>query len=416
MVENKEELKMRIRIRISLFCILCLLLGACSNEEMIPSTSEGGEECAFQFLLRVPGTIDVETKAGTETTILKLGDTNIYNVWILQFKKDGTELLKAVFADRNSITAVPGSGGTDYSQLLIQLTKDDMRFKNETSEFYIIVNAEEMNATEATASLFGNDGTSGIPKTLSVTELMAKTKSITYSSDGSPTGTNILSSGPTDYTKDPSSSEADMKLVVLSRMYRAFAKVTVTVNSSVASGNFKLIDTKPVIMPNVPKATRLYDDDSTYPTISSPLSTNFYTEEIPVSGITLGDKEGVFYMAENIRGTGLATTAQEKNKKDMGPGTGGSLEGCTYLLVRGQYQYPLGGGAYSSPIDVEYKFYLGGDLVTDYNIYRDYHYKLTVNIAGPNSADLRITITNGNVAAFDDVDNVENTVNFGEEK
>lgn len=410
MVGNKEELKMRI----SLFCILCLLLGACSNEDMIPSESEGGEECAFQFLLRVPGTIDVETKAGTE--IFKLGDTNIYNVWILQFKEDGTKLLKAVFADRNSITAVPGSGGTDYSQLLIQLTKDDMRFKNETSEFYIIVNAEEMNATEATASLFGNDGTSGIPKTLSVTDLMAKTKSIAYSGDGSPTGTNILSSGPTNYTKDPSSSEADMRLVVLSRMYRAFAKVTVNVNSSVASGNFKLIDTKPVIMSNVPKVTRLYDDDSTYPTISSPLSTNFYTEEIPVSGITLGDKEGVFYMAENIRGTGLATTAQEKNKKDMGPGTGGSLEGCTYLLVRGQYQYPLGGGAYSSPIDVEYKFYLGGDLVTDYNIYRDYHYKLTVNIAGPNSADLRVTITNGNVAVFDDVDNVENTVNFGEEK
>ena len=387
MVENKEELKMRIRI--SLFCILCLLLGACSNEEMIPSTSEGGEECAFQFLLRVPGTIDVETKAGTEPKILKLGDTNIYNVWILQFKKDGT-------------------------QLLIQLTKDDMRFKNETSEFYIIVNAEDMNATEATATLFVDAG--GIPTALSVTELMAKTKSIIYSSDGSPTGTNILSSGPTDYTKDPSSSEADMKLVVLSRMYRAFAKVTVTVNSLVTSGNFKLIDTKPVIMSNVPKVTRLYDDDSTYPTISSPLSTNFYTEEIPVSGITLGEKEGVFYMAENIRGTGLATTAQEKNKKDMGPGAGGSLDGCTYLLVRGQYQYPLGGGTYSSPIDVEYKFYLGGDLVTDYNIYRDYHYKLTVNIAGPNSADLRVTITNGNVAVFDDVDNVENTVNFGEEK
>ena len=54
--------------------------------------------------------------------------------------------------------------------------------------------------------------------------------------------------------------------------------------------------------------------------------------------------------------------------------------------------------------------------MTDYNIYQDYHYKLTVNIACPNSADLRVTITNGNVAVFDDVDNVENTVNFGEEK
>ena len=165
-------------MRISLFCILCLLLGACSNEEMIPSTSEGGEECAFQFLLRVPGTIDVETKAGTEPEILKLGDTNIYNVWILQFKKDGTELLKAVFADRNSITAVPGSSSTTYDQLLIQLMKDDMRFKNETSEFYIIVNAEDMNATEVTAKLFVKEG--GIPTSLSVTELMAKTKSIIY--------------------------------------------------------------------------------------------------------------------------------------------------------------------------------------------------------------------------------------------
>ena len=74
-----------MRIRISLFCILCLLLGACSNEEMIQSTYEGGEECAFQLLIRVPGTIDVEMKAGTEPIILILGDTNLYNVWSLQF-------------------------------------------------------------------------------------------------------------------------------------------------------------------------------------------------------------------------------------------------------------------------------------------------------------------------------------------
>lgn len=67
-----------------------------------------------------------------------------------------------------------------------------MRFKNETSEFYIIVNAEDMNATEVTAKLFVKEG--GVTS-LSVTELMAKTKSI-YSSDGSPTGTNMLSSGP----------------------------------------------------------------------------------------------------------------------------------------------------------------------------------------------------------------------------
>jgi len=39
-----------------------------------------------------------------------------------------------------------------------------MRFKNETSEFYIIVNAEDMNATEVTAKLFVKEG--GIPTSL----------------------------------------------------------------------------------------------------------------------------------------------------------------------------------------------------------------------------------------------------------
>ncbi|WP_196047712.1 DUF4906 domain-containing protein, partial [Parabacteroides distasonis] len=141
--------------------------------------------------------------------------------------------------------------------------------------------------------------------------------------------------------------------------------------------------------------------------------TNFY-DETPVSGITLGEKYGTFYLAENIRGTGTATSAQEKNIGSKGPG--GTLNDCTYLLVKGQYKYYLGqiSGAskYSDPIDVEYKFYLGGDLVTDYNIYRDYHYKITVDIAGPNSADYRVKITNGNVAVFDDADTVENEVTF----
>jgi len=360
-------------------------------------------------MLKAPGTIEVDTK-GVDTkakAILKLGETAVYNVWILQFKSDGTELLKAVFANQDDIQSV---GGDDtYDQLLIQLTKEGMRFKNEDSVFYIIVNGEASTATEETANLFVAAG--GIPATLTEGDLMAKTKDITYSADGSATGANILSSGPTAYKKD--GTNTDMKLVVLSRMYRAFAKVTVHVESSIKAvdGQFSLIPTTPVIIANVPKKTRLYDDGSSpYPASGA---TNFY-DETPVSGITLGEKDGTFYLAENIRGTGTATSAQEKNIGSKGPG--GTLNDCTYLLVKGQYKYYLGqiSGAskYSDPIDVEYKFYLGGDLVTDYNIYRDYHYKITVDIAGPNSVDYRVKITNGNVAVFDDADTVENEVIF----
>ncbi|MDB9080803.1 hypothetical protein [Parabacteroides distasonis] len=396
-------------MKINIVCLLCLLFSACNNENIIEPSSGNGDECAFQFMLKAPGTIEVDTK-GIDTkakAILKLGETAVYNVWILQFKSDGTELLKAVFANQDDIQSV---GGDDtYDQLLIQLTKEGMRFKNEDSVFYIIVNGEASTATEETANLFVAAG--GIPATLTEGDLMAKTKDITYSADGSATGANILSSGPTAYKKD--GTNTDMKLVVLSRMYRAFAKVTVHVESSIKAvdGQFSLIPTTPVIIANVPKKTRLYDDGSSpYPASGT---TNFY-DETPVSGITLGEKYGTFYLAENIRGTGTATSAQEKNIGSKGPG--GTLNDCTYLLVKGQYKYYLGqiSGAskYSDPIDVEYKFYLGGDLVTDYNIYRDYHYKITVDIAGPNSADYRVKITNGNVAVFDDADTVENEVTF----
>lgn len=396
-------------MKINIVCLLCLLFSACNNENIIEPSSGNGDECAFQFMLKAPGTIEVDTK-GIDTkakAILKLGETAVYNVWILQFKSDGTELLKAVFANQDDIQSV---GGDDtYDQLLIQLTKEGMRFKNEDSVFYIIVNGEASTATEETANLFVAAG--GIPATLTEGDLMAKTKDITYSADGSATGANILSSGPTAYKKD--GTNTDMKLVILSRMYRAFAKVTVHVESSIKAvdGQFSLIPTTPVIIANVPKKTRLYDDGSSpYPASGT---TNFY-DETPVSGITLGEKDGTFYLAENIRGTGTATSAQEKNIGSKGPG--GTLNDCTYLLVKGQYKYYLGqiSGAskYSDPIDVEYKFYLGGDLVTDYNIYRDYHYKITVDIAGPNSADYRVKITNGNVAVFDDADTVENEVTF----
>lgn len=404
MAGSKEELNMRI----NLFCLLCLLFSACSNENPVLPSSGNGEECVFQFMLRVPGTIDVETKGG-ETKAdgpLKLGETIVHNVWILQFSEDGSSLLKAVFADKSNIQ--PVSSSNKFDQLLIQLTKEGMLFKNEKSKFYIIVNGEDAEATEKTAKLFELNG--GIPSNLSVTDLMGKTKEITYTADGTATGANVLTSGPTIYTPDPTNTAQDVKLVVLSRMYRAFAKVTVSVNSSVnaAKGLFKLISTSPVTISGVPTVTRLYDDGSLqYPDATTPSN---FRSDIPISGIALNEKEGTFNMAENIRGTGLATTAQEKNIAAKGPD--GSLDGCTYLLVKGQYQYCLGENKYSSPIDVEYKFYLGGDLVTDYNIYRDYHYIMTVNIAGPNSADLRVKITNGNVAVFDDADTITNTVIF----
>lgn len=59
---------------------------------------------------------------------------------------------------------------------------------------------------------------------------------------------------------------------------------------------------------------------------------------------------------------------------------------------------------------VKYTFYLGGNFTNDYNIARDYSYDITFRIAGPNSADVRVEITDGNVAIFDEVDVIKNII------
>ena len=85
-----------------------------------------------------------------------------------------------------------------------------------------------------------------------------------------------------------------------------------------------------------------------------------------------------------------------------GPGDGGSLDGCTRLVLEAAYTYP---GAINS-IAVEYCIYLGGNLMNDYNVQRGYEYNLNVQISGANSGDVRVTITNGNVVVFDEVETI----------
>lgn len=50
--------------------------------------------------------------------------------------------------------------------------------------------------------------------------------------------------------------------------------------------------------------------------------------------------------------------------------------------------------------------------MNDYNIQRGMFYDMTLYINGANSADVRVTITDGNVIVFDKVVEITNTVEF----
>ncbi|WP_279172260.1 hypothetical protein [Parabacteroides goldsteinii] len=101
-------------------------------------------------------------------------------------------------------------------------------------------------------------------------------------------------------------------------------------------------------------------------------------------------------------------TQQGKNQKENGPGSeSDKLAGCTYIELAGIYKYDP---SHTDGVKVKYTFYLGGNFTNDYNIARDYSYDITFRIAGPNSAAVRVEITDGNVAIFDEVDVIKNII------
>ncbi len=191
------------------------------------------------------------------------------------------------------------------------------------------------------------------------------------------------------------------KAVIVAPLERAFARMKLKWSKK---DNFKgsLKITK-VDVYNLPKKMAAYTRgggklSDKYPKLKEDIKTD-------ATSITTGElsegSEQVFYMPENLRGMGTGTSFPEKNMPAKGPD--GNLDGCTFILMSGYYKYPLESGYSKDSITVQYKIFPGGNLTNDYNIQRGYSYDLKVNISGANSADVRVTITDGRVAVFDDV-------------
>lgn len=416
-------MRMLEKMMMALLLFFCICFCSCEKEEQ----PQGGKMLRLQ--LTMPESIHVDTKVVTDAPpVPTLGGITINNVWIVQFKvnDDGTSgnCLKALYVPQNSISQDTNLGG-----LVVNLkTGGDgadktTEFSYEKSRFYVIANGKKnMFTTESTDELMY----SLTPTELSaLTEKILKEKTVLIKKDTDPletTSPTLLTSNPFDYT--PTEEEGGV-IKVRTQMFRAFAKIKVTIESP-APGLFSLDElegasgTTYVNIGYLPKKMATYRaagaSGTTYPLLEDVLEGPF---KLTSSSQLSKDKRSIelsFFMAENLRGIGTSTTQQGKNKAENAPGK--SLTGCTYIELSGTYRYysgsaQAGDDGHEDGVKVKYRFYLGGNFTNDYNIARDYSYELTFNIAGPNSADVRVQITDGNAAVFDEVHVVDNIeVNF----
>lgn len=349
--------------------LVSFFLGGCADDEQ-PQVEEG-----IVFQLSLPGRIDVTTRTHA------LSGITITDVWVVQYNADNGAFL---FAKNFTGSAI---GEATNNESIINVNTSD--FSNHQSRFYIIVNA-------GTDFLTGFNGTEP--------ELKQKTLDIT---PGTTYGPTLLTTGPLAYTPAATGLENAGKVVLVAPLQRTFACVELKWTKTVTfKGTIKVTGVKAY---NLPTKMALYtrggaDLTGNYPALDalSVTSVDIGSSELPLGSPC------TFYMGENLRGMGTGTSFAEKNLKGKGPGADGSLAGCTNLVLAAEYTYP---GA-TAPINVEYRIYLGGNLMNDYNIQRGNKYTLTVNISGANSGDVRVTITDGNVVVFDDVEEINKEVEF----
>lgn len=366
-MKSRNKIYSVLSVRILAVLVLAGLLYSCEDTSAIP-------EGRFSFRLQQPPVLRVDTR-GILNTI------PINNVWVLQYKSDNTN------SPLN--TYYFSSVGDALDNGTIELNTSSAVFSQITSRFYVIANVGD--------ALNGFNG--------SEADLKGKTVERTTITDQP----SLLTAGPLNYTPKAGEEETDA-IPIIAPLQRAYATIEMSWTKKDFIGAKMTISS--VEIANVPKAMALYARGGGGLSVKYPVDATMINTDVQLVGSGALDDSGsrTFYMGENLRGMGTAPSFADKNLDKYGPGDTEDhrLDNCTYIRLNGSYTYT---GA-TDPIGVSYILYLGGNLMTDYNIHRGYLYKLTVNISGANSADVRVTITDGNVIMFDEVEIIPNEVNF----
>lgn len=157
------------------------------------------------------------------------------------------------------------------------------------------------------------------------------------------------------------------------KFVRRLAKINVTCS---VAGGFSFTPAR-LQLRNVPVATCVGSSAETVPEAASEKYQNYLAVSEDVTG------GYTWYMPENKRGTGKATSEKEKTEATAPDEQG---EYCTYVEISG-----LQNDGTSSKL-VSYRVYLGNDNTSDYNVESNQIYNVNFNLTGINTDDKRVQV------------------------
>lgn len=366
-------------------CFITLLAG-CSAEDMPAHTPGTADKIPLEILLKQPDGLTVEANGSRANTSATLEGITISDVWVVQFNATGEAACLAC--------KYYSSGINNIDNYKAQVTTGN-DFSNVESNFYIIVNAGASFLTADDTSITEDSLKKKAVKTADSSGPIFDTSNAPLQLVAGPVKFKPIASTETGITKNASESKG-VQAVLLAPLERPYAKLEIKYTSS-GKGTFTPTSLK---IKNLPKSLYVCKGEGTYPATGDISDAE---QTIWSSGSTWEATDPqTCYIGENLRGSGTATIAKEKGIAAKGPG--GTLTGCTYITLTGTYKYASG---HAAGITVAYTIYLGGDLISDYNLQRNNLYAITIHIGGANSADIRVAVTNGNVGYYEEVKEVK---------
>lgn len=373
MNRNKQYLEVRAKLAGYLLAI-AICLPACTDS-VEPEVGGDASSLRLCLSLALPQAITVEPRDG-----VTVNGVTVTDVRVLQFASSDGSLKSNKQYNNQTETKIT----TDDATGLPTVTTGDEDFEDVSSRFYIVINPgddlKDVPTDPDTDTSFSSFAESTF---LACTHTEANITS----------APQTMVYGPYEYTATTTTT-GKKALQLLAKMQHIGAKIDVSwtiptdVNLDITSAEVE----------NIPDKYYLYPQSATSLT---------YKEGAQTISFNSDKKSLTFYMPENKKGTGTGTTQQEKSMMEKGPG--GTLADCTCIVLKGTYKYKSDD---TDPIEVEYRFYPGADMINNYDIERGKSYQLDITLSGANSADARVSITDSNVFSIGDPSGVDHTIIF----
>ncbi len=362
------------------FAFCYLICVACSEEQ--PDNfvySEDGVKTYFPVSLN---TIDMTGESGTKSVPgewAAVEQTRITDVWIVEYNKDTDQIVgsptlysKDDIIDENGNpkeipVVLPPAGQTYTFVAIANANRENLQIGNYTSltALKTYCNTISSDVSRLYLSTTVEDETSGEER--KYLDLIMSGE-VTIKNDG----TNFI---------DVATNQAVRSLTF--PMYRNVAKLSLTIKNTTASSDG--VNIKSVRLCNVPSAffyaevLRNKDSYDAAPVPGTDEVSFFDMEEekCEISAGSNGSQSFTFYLPRNCRGVNTNSSADYTKNQHAD-------KHATFVEILAE---TTGG------LPVKYRFYLGNDMVDDFNVMPNHHYILpiTINSTG-SSADSRVEL------------------------